>query len=375
MLRLETIGSLWVGLLGLLATGGCGSSTTSTSANFLYSLNSGGSSVSGFSQKSDGTLTGVSTASVSTASNPLYMAASPTFLFTLGNAAGTINGFSIGKTGALTATSQKTLAFANTNASGLYLNPASTSLYVLDDPGSPSVYQYTVGSTGAVTALSPTNVSSANAIIQTTGAFDPSGDYFYVGTNNAMEWYTTASNGALTAAGSLAISAPTNTMASAVVVSPNGKFVYAAFPGQSPSDQSYMLQFTRNTTTGALTAMSPASVTSPSGPGWSGQMAVTPNNGFLYVPCQDASPNVIAVFSIGATGTLTAGTSVTAGQLLNGIAVDPAGAYLYVSDALANDILQFSIGSSGALTALSPPTVTTGASSNPNILFLVAVPQ
>jgi len=81
-------------------------------------------------------------------------------------------------------------------------------------------------------------------------------------------------------------------------------------------------------------------------------IAVTPAGTYLYVA--NSLDATISVFSINAsTGALTAITNspFAAGATVSGVAIDPSGKYLYVTNPAANTITGFSINAStGALT-------------------------
>jgi 6-phosphogluconolactonase (cycloisomerase 2 family) len=133
-----------------------------------------------------------------------------------------------------------------------------------------------------------------------------------------------------------------------------------------------VLSFSVNITTGALGA--PASVT---GPALSQGIVANPAGTFLYV--SDSSLDQVDAYSISSTGTLAQvglpyGVGAQGGnqQTAAGLAMDPAGKFLYATDLGNNDMAGFTVNStSGALTAISgspfpaglqPPNIVVDAS-------------
>jgi 6-phosphogluconolactonase len=113
-----------------------------------------------------------------------------------------------------------------------------------------------------------------------------------------------------------------------------------------------MAEFLVDNLTGGLSAF-PLQDTTKNRP-W--EIAVTPNNQFLYVGHEEG---YIAVFTVSPNGT----TTFQAPPLVNtpnvkGMAIDPAGQFLYTSSGTSNQIFVFSInGTTGVLTPLPAFTV------------------
>jgi len=108
-------------------------------------------------------------------------------------------------------------------------------------------------------------------------------------------------------------------------------------------------EFTRNTTTGALTRVGAVAAGSKQGPKG---MAITPNNSFLYAT--NFVDNSILEYSIHSNGTLASiGTaSDGAGSGPEMIAINPAGTFLWVTNFGNGTISAWSIGSDGALSGV-----------------------
>jgi DNA-binding beta-propeller fold protein YncE len=148
-----------------------------------------------------------------------------------------------------------------------------------------------------------------------------------------------------------------------VIVSPDGKSVYAGFERGTS-----IAEFSRDTVTGTITPLSPATVTGGLEPR---TVAISPDGKSVYATNFDdpelSGGNTISEFSRNTeTGVLTAFGSpipTTAGP--HGIEVSPDGKSLYVANYGARTVSQYSRNTeTGALAPLSPATVASGT--NPN---------
>ena len=93
-------------------------------------------------------------------------------------------------------------------------------------------------------------------------------------------------------------------------------------------------------------------------------VAVTPNNRFMYVGCQDGT---VDAFVVNYDGTLTpVGPPFANSGSVRGIAINAAGTFLYTADNAGNTLRVFSINqTTGALTSLPALTVALGAGAAP----------
>ena len=162
------------------------------------------------------------------------------------------------------------------------------------------------------------------------------------------------SHGALTALSPPSVGAEEGT--ARVVVSPDGKNVYATNRATTT-----VSQYSRNTATGELTALSLAPTVeaeaSPEG------IVVSPDGGYVYVA--NSGSNTVSQYSRDtATGQLTplSQATVAAGGGPIGIAISPDGNSVYAADSTTNELSQYSRDTeTGQLTALSSEaTVTAG---------------
>ena len=218
---------------------------------------------------------------------------------------------------------------------GISVDPSSRFAFVADPGPTPaSVLAYTIDhTTGALTAVAGSPFTAPMPAEADAIAVDPSGNFLYVAgagpngpilTADVSVFMIDTTTGALSP---LAGGATANGYfgADTVTLDPSGKFVYVGYG--TVNAVFYTAAFTRDATTGALTAVpgSPfltddASINTALSP----SVTVNPNGKFLYV-----------------TGIYAAG---------GGFAVNPSGTFAYS----AGSILAYAINpSSGALTALA----------------------
>ncbi|MBK7876398.1 MAG: beta-propeller fold lactonase family protein [Planctomycetes bacterium] len=174
-------------------------------------------------------------------------------------------------------------------------------------------------------------------------AAHPSGRFLYATSNatHEIEVYSAdLDDGRLTATGdSVDLGAVTIT---AIACEPRGESVYAT------TNDGLVHQFSIDDATGALTALTPATVATDAGPR---AILVHPAGDFVYVACQTAQS--VAVYSRDAlTGGLTAGASASTGIGTFALAIQPDGSVLYAAGPTSTSIVGFDVNSgTGALTA------------------------
>src|SRR5258708_1314086 len=126
--------------------------------------------------------------------------------------------------------------------------------------------------------------------------------------------------------------------------------------------------YTVNSCTGVFTATIPPTIsTFPSLVG-SGDMVVDPSGRFLYVAnlvSNVAGPSAISMYTINSsTGVLTPTTppTVPTGWFPQGIAIDPAGKFVYTANTDDNTVSMFTVNAStGVLTPTTPASVAAGS--------------
>ncbi|MGO9594071.1 MAG: beta-propeller fold lactonase family protein, partial [Steroidobacteraceae bacterium] len=152
---------------------------------------------------------------------------------------------------------------------------------------------------------------------------------------------------------------------SSVAVDPADLYVFATNAFR-PADG--LTGFGINTTSGFLSPLTPAQVTTGDAPAW---VSIDPLDRFVYVANNGVSPpaspevdGTISGYQIGSGGALSVPTTFSAGLAagahLGDLAIDPSGQFLYAADAANAQVVGFTIGAvSGALspfgTASSAP--------------------
>ena len=238
--------------------------------------------------------------------------------------------------------------------------------YVLNGNTSGLAVYAVNASTGRLTVTSGAGTGNNPSAIAFGGS---SGQFAYVvnGGNQSIEQYSVnATTGALT---NVAVFTTGSSNPSAyffaIAIDPSGRFAYV------PSYlDGVVYEFSIDGTTGALKAMSPAMVAAGAFPCYA---AIDPSGGFAYVSnCIDfTSPGSISQFTINqTTGALSplSPASVSTGVNPTQLRFDPSGNYAYVNNVDNNGtqsvetISQYSFNKgTGVLTPMNPATVTVGA--------------
>jgi len=142
-------------------------------------------------------------------------------------------------------------------------------------------------------------------------------------------------------------------------VTPNGKYLYVVNSGADTVSQ-YSI-----TSSGTLTALSPATVTVGSSP-W--QIAVSPDGRNAYV--DNIGTGSVSILDIASDGTLTLAGSVTGLESPYSVVVSPDATSVYVADPEAGLIYEYNRSSSGALTAKATPSIAGSPSDGPTQLIM-----
>ncbi len=328
-----------------------------------------------------------------------------------------IGQYTIGSTGQLSGVG--VALAAGTAGRFIATNPAGSYLYVSNLLSS-SISQYSVGSTGTLTALTPTYAATGvgpigiaidpngrflydvNYYSDTIGAFsitagkltaigsalatgsspvcgvlDPTGRFIFTsntdsssgstGPNTSLSSFSIddVATGLLTTRATTAL---TNDKIWGVSIDPTGKYVYAV-----NADTSTLIYQYKVDTTGALVALSPATVSAGTGAG-AGLMTFDPYGRYAYALNQ--ASNTVSQFSISA-GVLQplSPPSVNTGQAPSSITIDIAGLHAYVTNATDNTISQYNIGSNGTLTQMTPATVGDYAGTFPTSITTTGIIQ
>jgi 6-phosphogluconolactonase (cycloisomerase 2 family) len=149
-----------------------------------------------------------------------------------------------------------------------------------------------------------------------------------------------------------------------VTLSPDGKFAYVANHGNAPPGGQTLSQYAVDVSTGALTPLSPATVTTAFA--YPGGITVDPSSSYAYL--SNINGASISEYGIGEDGTLTSlnPASVATGTEPVFLAFDPTGKYAYETNYTVDlstaqgTVSQYAMASGGQLTPLAPATVLAG---------------
>lgn len=365
-----TVGVTYGGLSAATAT------LTVTPAEYAFVTNFAQNTVSSFSVGPGGSLV-ANGADTPTGSQPFALAPDSTghFLY-VGNysseAVGSISEYSIGANGQLTS-----LGTVSSGAGPNGMTVHNGYVYVANF-GDSTVGWYAINMTsGTLTPLSGSTeiVSDSGSSGAAAIAFD--GSFAYVPnylSNSITVFSVNATTGALSSP--VVIQEPAGSAGGPVAITfdSSGKYAYVADSGNA-SHNGDISQYSVDSSTGTLTAMSAPTVPVSGNPSW---ITVDTTSNTAYVTNTYSSS--VQVLSIGTGGALT--LSATQALALNTttnsaanpsyVTLDPTDNLLYVAErggtysgqtAPFNDSLaQFSVSATGTLSPLAMPTVTSGVS-------------
>ncbi len=208
----------------------------------------------------------------------------------------------------------------------------------------------TLGS-GVLSTLTPATIQPSSNVFAL--AISPDGTSVYaVGFAKIFMYTRDITTGTLTATSPPTISCGSGTSGFDVVVSPDNLHVYV-----TNYDDDTISQYSRNTTTGRLTILSTATVATGNGPS---KIAISPDGKFVY--SLNTLASTISVFSRNlTTGLLTLVSTPATGGAGTSIVISPDGGSVYVTG-LATDVIFMFVrnNSTGALTATVPASIATG---------------
>ena len=381
--RLDSGGTSSGGTLGLDG-GGASTDTSGVPQGFAYVVNQSGATVSQLTIGSNGALTALTPPSVpcELRANSLAVDPSGKYLYVVNERGatsasyGSISQYTIGADGTLAPMTPPTIA-KDYGPSDIAVHPsgkyayAITFYYPSDGTKLRSVAQYTIGADGTLTPMSPGAVAITGSNPQFI-AIHPSGNFLYVsdGSGVVNQFTVDPNTGALSAMTPATVPFPFGTAghtAFAITVHPSGKWAYVTdyYGG--------IAEYTIDATTGALSPLSQTTVVGTvfQCAAW---IAVDPSGKYAYATNCGSTSEAISQYTVGADGTLAAMTpaSVAGASAGTNVQVDASGTHLYMTSGTSGSgsvVSQFSIGANGALAPMTPAAVTVGAS--PNALVLV----
>jgi 6-phosphogluconolactonase len=350
------------GLAVLLTIGGCGGGSNTpptppptSSSDFLFESNNNQISIFEV-DATKGTVTSTPAPATGPALGGGLALTSTNFLYVADSGNNAVDAFSVNtSTGALTAVSGSPFTVASgQGAQGMSVDPAGKFLFVTQH-NTNQVAAFAIGSSGQLAPVPgsffPTGSFPEQSVV------DPTGKYLYVSNSldalGSISAYTIASNGALTPVTGSPFTTLVNGGPFGLAVHPNGNFLYIAMSGNGTAGTQVVGQKI-DTTTGALSPIpgSPFTVgNQPAG------VAIDPAGKFLFVT--NMMDDTVSAFTIDATsGALTAiagspfSTGPRSAPFL--MAVNKSSSLLYVLGANSTSISVFPIASSGALTSVAP---------------------
>ena len=266
------------------------------------------------------------------------------------------------KTGVLSFIAQYSAGAVN-GPMGLAITPGNQFIYMVNSADS-HVYEFQIGTTGALLALTSISAGAAPQMI----AIDRTGSFAYVtnATGKSVTEYTIGSNGELVANGTIMgfIGKPFG-----VLAHPSGNFLYV-----TDNVAGLIYPFTINSD-GTLTALgSPVGSNGGAG-GQPGLMAIAVDSTQDYLMVDDLASGIVSVFLINSDGTLTFNANFGTGQSMPvGIGAVNTSVNDYVFTAnKTGGFVQTYTRAAGSLSQKSPvsdPNAPTGLAIDPAGLFL-----
>ncbi|ADV81561.1 lactonase family protein [Terriglobus saanensis] len=162
----------------------------------------------------------------------------------------------------------------------------------------------------------------------------------------------------------IGVVASTNATTTATATAPATTVSFLYVIEQDTTTTSNLLGFSRNTTTGALTALAGTTVTATAATGYSSgvlpsSIVEDPKARYLYVTDRSANQVIGYTFSSGGVPTPMNNGPFATGSLPVAATIDPRGKFLYVANYNANTVTPFAIDiSTGSLSASSGSTGT-----------------
>jgi 6-phosphogluconolactonase (cycloisomerase 2 family) len=332
----------------------------SPSGKFAYVSPEVGSSVAAFSiNSSTGVLTEIagSPFAANAGVGPLAIDPGGKFLYAAtsgpGNSGAGLDALSVNTTtGALTALPGNPFV-TSISSTAVSIDPTGRFLFAVDINGNKAYTLSANPGTGALALLAAVRTNELPlAILSNTGAmpvtYTPKFSYATNQADKSISEYTVnTSTGALTAVSGSPLADANGPQA--VSATPNQKFVYTANSNSSVSGYSV------NTTSGALTKLTSSPFTGNSNHPVA--IGVEPTGNFLYTV--NNGDNSVSGFSIATNGKLTFFATLSTGTNPQGMAMDPLGRYVYVTNTTDNALSGYSI-INGTLSPLSLSTSATG---------------
>ena len=241
------------------------------------------------------------------------------FVYVANNAVNTLASLSIGAGGVLTPVGSASAT--GVGPTSVVVHPNGNFAYVSNAGGNTiSVYRIQSGTLGSAIYVVPTDTGPVKL------AITPNGNFLYAVNINAgtISEYSIAQGGGLTAVAGSPYGANNGVHQgglNGLAIDPSSTYLYV-----SNATNSTVYEYQIRASDGVLQYLgsTSAGLSAPT------SVAISPNGKFAYVV--NSGTNKVAIFSIGAGGTLTPSSSANTGIGPQNIAFTPNGAYAYVTN-------------------------------------------
>ena len=238
------------------------------------------------------------------------------------------------------------------------VSPEGTHAYATNTVGADISQFSRAAGTGLLTALAPATISTGAASVPVGIVVSPDGKNVYTAHGKVAgevgQFSRNTSTGLLTALTPAIVSAGTSPRG--IAISPDGLNVYLTNNGSNS-----VSQYVRDPVTGLLSALTPATIATPAGN--AERIVISPDGLNAYVTV--FATGLVAQFSRNpTTGLLAALTpaSIAAGTGSRGLVISPNGSFVYAVNYTAGTLSGYRRNpATGLLTALSPAATTLGA--------------
>jgi 6-phosphogluconolactonase len=331
--------------------------TCSLPGLYAYVANMSSNSISAFAiDASTGALTPVADSPFASAgTTPVAAVVDPngTYLYVANNASNNLSVYAIdASTGALSEVGEPVPT--GNGPFAVLVDPHNQFVYVANKTDN-TVSVYSIASGGALSEIggSPFAVGEEPASL----AIDPGGNFLYVTSYAGGSIYAFSIEpgaGAIAAIGGSPFGAGAGALS--IAIDPTGTYAYVA----NESGHSISL-YSIDTGTGALAALSGSPIATQTQPE---SLVVDPAGRFLFAADVTAGNDLSSYSITPSSGALTLASSAVAGDFPLGVAVNPAGTFVYVANENSNDVSAYSIdATTGALTAVKGSPFAAGGDS------------
>jgi DNA-binding beta-propeller fold protein YncE len=287
---------------------------------------------------------------------------------TSAGAPGALYQFTVGSNGSVTPMQQASIS-TGVYPTAVAADPGGHYIYV-SNGGDGTVSQYTVGAGGALSPMNPATIVNpgmkALGTAPSAATVDPSGHFAYVANwgDDTVSQFSIGSGGQLTPLTPATVA--TGKAPVSITVDSSGHYAYVANSGQSGVQTVGTVTEYSIGADGTLTPLNPASVSAAG----TFPLAITIDrdgtSAFIMSDCNGGPlcTGSIAQFALGSDGVLSAtGAATNTGNHIfpTNMVIDEAGTHAYVLtdvmgvDTGSGELWQFGVGTSGALAADSPP--------------------